>query len=394
MRAKIRPDLVIEGGPMEGLIECKGITTCPTRYKSGWGPRSTGWTPVERRAAVEVKDRMAAVDAIDQEQHPRVRPPPLRKRVDQLGGLRVAVVGGFCEYNDTVHEFVQAAAEAIAARNRSRSGGTYRQRVAAVRLRLRRQLAVGGWADWHRAIIARLPVVQPSASQAQSLMERRARADGETTMRCRAAVERRREADRRTGRKAAGRSNRQAATAATAEGQGGQATAAAAVAKARTEEATDGGAEAEAEAASGRAGGGQNRMTQEGKEAQGAVAAAKSKNYNAAPTGDDEPTATSTGSNHRGHQPPTTAPRAPATTTTGARQRRRGEQQEATTGGGSATDDANEAAAGSDSGEGHGGAQRGPLGVWRGGKLWGEFEAPGGAQGHHKGGEGEAGPGI
>ena len=46
MRAKIRPDLVIEGGPMEGLIECKGITTCPTRYKSGWGPRSTGWTPI------------------------------------------------------------------------------------------------------------------------------------------------------------------------------------------------------------------------------------------------------------------------------------------------------------------------------------------------------------
>ena len=135
-------------------------------------------------------------------------------------------------------------------------------------------------------------------------------------------------------------------------------------------------------------------MTHKGKEARGAVAAAKSKNYNAAPTGDDEPTATSTGSHHRGHQPPTTAPRAPATTTTGARQRRRGEQQEATTGGGSATDDANEAAAGSDSGEGHGGAQRGPLGVWRGGKLWGEFEAPGGAQGHHKGGEGEAGPGI
>ena len=42
---------------------------------------------MERRAAVEVKDRMAAVDAIDQEQHPRVRPPPLRKRVDQPGGL-------------------------------------------------------------------------------------------------------------------------------------------------------------------------------------------------------------------------------------------------------------------------------------------------------------------
>ena len=61
---------------------------------------------------------------------------------------------------------------------------------------------------------------------------------------------------------------------------------------------------AEAEAASGRAGGGQNRMTHEGKEAQGAVAAAKSKNYNAAPTGDDEPTATDTSSNHRDHQPP------------------------------------------------------------------------------------------
>ena len=128
MRAKTRPDLVIEGGPMEGLLECKGITTCPTRYKGGWGPRSAGWTPVERRAAAEMNDRMKAVAAIDQEQHPRVRPPPLRKRVDQLGGLRVAVVGGFCEYNDAVHELVQAAAEAIAARNRSRSGGTYRQR--------------------------------------------------------------------------------------------------------------------------------------------------------------------------------------------------------------------------------------------------------------------------
>ena len=175
---------------------------------------------------MEQRDRINAVDAIDQEQHPRIRPPPLRTRVDQLGGLRVAVVGGFCEYNNTVHEFVQAAAEAIATRNRSGSGGTFRRRVAAVRLRLRRQLAVGGWADWHRAITARLPMVQPSESQAQSLMERRARADGDATARCREAVERRRAADRRTGRWAAGRRAGPAErTAATAKGQGGQATA-------------------------------------------------------------------------------------------------------------------------------------------------------------------------
>ena len=68
---------------MEGLLEGKSITTCPTRYdKCGWGQNGAGWTPVERRAAVEQRDRIKAVEAIDQEQHPRIRPPPLRTRVD------------------------------------------------------------------------------------------------------------------------------------------------------------------------------------------------------------------------------------------------------------------------------------------------------------------------
>ena len=38
-----------------------------------------------------------------------------------FGGIRVVAVGGFCEYNSTVHEFVHKAAIAIA--DAQRGGG-------------------------------------------------------------------------------------------------------------------------------------------------------------------------------------------------------------------------------------------------------------------------------
>ena len=75
-------------------------------------------------------------------------------------------VGGFCEYNSTVHEFVHKAAVAIAdAQRRGGKGGTRRELVGAVKLRLRRTLAVGAWADLHRAARARMQVIDPSPAQ-------------------------------------------------------------------------------------------------------------------------------------------------------------------------------------------------------------------------------------
>ena len=56
-----------------------------------------------------------------------MHPPPLRQRVDGLGGLRVVVVGGFCEFNDEVHTLIEAATQAIVDGQRRRGGGGSRQ---------------------------------------------------------------------------------------------------------------------------------------------------------------------------------------------------------------------------------------------------------------------------
>ena len=69
MRAKVRPDMVVEGRrgrekcDMAGLLEGKSFGTNPTRYGSGWG--RLGLTAAERRAREEVRDRWKAVDGID-----------------------------------------------------------------------------------------------------------------------------------------------------------------------------------------------------------------------------------------------------------------------------------------------------------------------------------------
>ena len=115
MRAKVRPDMVVEGRrgrekcDMAGLLEGKSFGTNPTRYGPGWG--RLGLTATERRAREEVRERWKAVDGIDSEQHTHVQPPPLRARVEGFGGIRVVAVGGFCEFNNTVHEFVDKAGE-------------------------------------------------------------------------------------------------------------------------------------------------------------------------------------------------------------------------------------------------------------------------------------------
>ena len=114
-----------------------------------------------------------------------MRPPPLATRVQQLGEVVVAVVGGFCEFNDVVHDFVERAAREVVLRE----GGE----VGEVRRRFRRLLARGAWKDWHRAIVARMQMGDPSPSQATDLMERRRRADGEAAARMAAVKERKRD---------------------------------------------------------------------------------------------------------------------------------------------------------------------------------------------------------
>jgi len=188
MRAKVRPDMVVEGGrggerrDMAGLVEGKSFGVNPTRYSHGWG--FLGLVPVERRAREEMRARMKTVDAIDAARHAHVRPPPLRERVEGLGGLKVVTVGGFCEFNHVVHELVEQATRAIVGSRRMRGrGGGRGAQVRAVRTRLRRTLAAGAWADWHRALVARLQMIDPSPSQAALLMERRAQKDGEAARR-------------------------------------------------------------------------------------------------------------------------------------------------------------------------------------------------------------------
>ena len=188
MRAKVRPDMVIEGRrggercDMAGLVEGKSFGVNPTRYAHPWG--SLALVPVERRAREEMRARMKTVDAIDAARHAHVRPPPLRERVEGLGGLKVVTVGGFCEFNHVVHELVEQATRAIVGSRRMRGrGGGRGAQVRAVRTRLRRTLAAGAWADWHRALVARLQMIDPSPSQAALLMERRARKDGEAARR-------------------------------------------------------------------------------------------------------------------------------------------------------------------------------------------------------------------
>ena len=89
-----------------------------------------------------------------------------------------------CEFNHVVHEMVEQATRAIVGSRRMRGrGGGRGAQVRAVRTRLRRTLAAGAWADWHRALVARLQMIDPSPSQAALLMERRARKDGEAARR-------------------------------------------------------------------------------------------------------------------------------------------------------------------------------------------------------------------
>ena len=106
-----------------GLVEGKSFGVNPTRYAHPWG--ALALVPAERRAREEMRARMKTVDAIDAARHAHVRPPPLRERVEGLGGLKVVTVGGFCEFNHVVHEFVEQATRAIvdARRMRGRGGG-------------------------------------------------------------------------------------------------------------------------------------------------------------------------------------------------------------------------------------------------------------------------------
>ena len=62
--------------------------------------------------------------------------------------------------------------------------------MGKVRRRMRRSLARGAWKDWHRAVVARMQMVDPSPSQATELMDRRRRADGEAALRHAAVKER------------------------------------------------------------------------------------------------------------------------------------------------------------------------------------------------------------
>ena len=276
MRAKVRPDMVVEGRrgrekcDMAGLLEGKSFGTNPTRYGPGWG--RLGLTAAERRAREEVRDRWKAVDGIDGVQHAHVQPPPLRARIEGFGGIRVVTVGGFCEFNNTVHEFVDKAARAIADTQRRRGGGGSRkERVGAIKLRLRRTLAVGAWADLHRAARARMQVIDPSPSQAKLMMERRARSDGEAKQRMKEAHARRRAQQGQDPRHAAGNSGGSAGAGGAGRRGGGGA-----------------GSPAAAAGAAGRDTDGENEQGVHRSESSGTAAAAKSTTTMAAPTSEED----------------------------------------------------------------------------------------------------------
>jgi hypothetical protein len=51
-----------------------------------------------------VKERDAAAAVIDTEVFAGVVPPPMQTKVQRMGGMSSAVIGGFCEHRPVVHD--------------------------------------------------------------------------------------------------------------------------------------------------------------------------------------------------------------------------------------------------------------------------------------------------
>ena len=74
-------------------------------------------------------------------------PPPLATRVDQLGGIRAIVVGGFNEHSAEVHRFVENAATTGASKMAMAGEMAFADARAKLRKEFRQRLSVGAWND-------------------------------------------------------------------------------------------------------------------------------------------------------------------------------------------------------------------------------------------------------
>ena len=118
--------------------------------------------------------RSREVERLDERFFAGVSPAPVAKRVQQLGGVRSVVLGGFCEHSAEVHRFVERAAAAGAAEMERVEGMDVGDAKAALRARFRRRLAVGAWRDFHQHLQARVPYINPSPAAEAKLLAQRA----------------------------------------------------------------------------------------------------------------------------------------------------------------------------------------------------------------------------
>ena len=169
-------------------------------------------------------------------------PPPLATRVDQLGGIRAIVVGGFNEHSAEVHRFVENAATTGASKMAMAGEMAFADARAKLRKEFRQRLSVGAWNDMFTHIFKRERFINPTpAAEAKLLGEKMARNAAFREVRAQAIKRRLDEGEALGSRAAAGRGR--------AEGGGSDT---------QTRDGRDSGSCAAAELASG-AGGGRGR---------------------------------------------------------------------------------------------------------------------------------------
>ena len=137
-------------------------------------------------------------------------------RVDQRGGIRAVVVGGFNEHSAEVHRFVENAATTGASKMAMAGEMAFADARAKLRKEFRQRLSVGAWNDMFTHIFKRERFINPTpAAEAKLLGEKVARNAAFREVRVQAIKRRLDEGEALGSRAAAGRG--------TAAGEGSQA---------------------------------------------------------------------------------------------------------------------------------------------------------------------------
>ena len=94
----------------------------------------------------------------------------MQTRIQRMGGMSSAVIGGFCEYSPVVHELVAKFADMTAKETAKEHGRQLKEAPVYQRHRIYASgwAATGAWRDFHENKIARLSYVDPSTEYART----------------------------------------------------------------------------------------------------------------------------------------------------------------------------------------------------------------------------------